>query len=278
MERRRVLLAINKSELKANLCDVAYWDGEMVKTISNDKWDISLGAPIGVVVIPSGILSDGLARIVSLQPPGVTGAPTTSNVKMKWSTAATDTSLLNYNKVPSLVDSQSTISSANSAYLPSDKFNSEQSVADTSAYYYNTVNTKAPSPYKNGMLNPDYDVVLVNNNCLSDFDGLGNSIALAEYGTTHTASNAAYKYNDGASSQQWYLPSAGELGFLIARFVAINTVISALGGVSVVIGDLWSSTEIASSAAWGISSVNGAVNTYSKTGTRYVRPFSKLNF
>lgn len=276
--RRRALLTINKSELKANLCDVAYWDGEMVKTISNNKWNDSLGTPIGVVVIPSGILSDGLARIVSLQPPGVTGSPTTSNVKMKWSTVSTDTSLLNYNKVPSLVDNQSTISSANLAYLPSDKFTSEQSVADTSAYYYNTVNTKAPSPYNDGMLNPDYDAVLANNNCLRDFNGLGNSIALAEYGTTYTASNAAYKYNDGASSQRWYLPSAGELGFLIARFVAINTVISSLGGISVIIGNLWSSTEIASSAAWGISSVNGAVKTYSKTGTNYVRPFSKLDY
>lgn len=276
--RRRALLTINKSELKANLCDVAYWDGEMVKTISNNKWNDSLGTPIGVVVIPSGILPDGVARIVSLQPPGVTGAPTTSNVRMKWSTAATDTSLLNYNKVPSLADNQSTISSANSAYLPSDKFNSEQSVADPSAYYYSTINTKAPSPYKNGMLNPDYDTVLANNNCLSDFDGLRNSIALAEYGTTHTASNAAYKYNDGVSSQQWYLPSAGELGFLIARFVAINTVISSLGGISVIIGNLWSSTEIAANGAWYILGSTGFVNTASKTQTYYVRPFSKLDY
>lgn len=276
--RRRALLATNKSELKANLCDVAYWDGSGVKTISNDKWDSSLGTPIGVVVIPSGILPDGVARIVSLQPPSVTGSPTVSNVSMKWSTVATDTSLLNYYKVPSLVDNQSTISSANSAYLPSDKFNSEQSVADTSAYYYNTINTKAPSPYSDGMLNPDYNAVLDNNNCLSDFDGLGNSIALAEYGTTHTASNAAYKYNDGVSSQQWYLPSAGELGFLIARFVAINTVISSLGGISVIIGNLWSSTEVAANGAWYILGSTGFVNTASKTKAYYVRPFSKLDY
>ena len=44
--------------------DIAYWDGEEVKCVSKDRWDASLGSPIGVVVMSSRI--NGASRIIPI--------------------------------------------------------------------------------------------------------------------------------------------------------------------------------------------------------------------
>ena len=264
------------SNTSANLCDVAYWDGSSINTTSIDNWSTSLGTPIGVVVIPSGILPDGMARIVSLQ--GTNSGGTASNHStMIWCRGNTDTSLTNYYKVP-IINSKQTVSGNNySAYLPSDNFSAVQSILDPKAYYDSTSSTKIPSPYSNGVLNPGYCMENFSNP-LSDFDGLNNTKTLVGLGTGYTAANAAYNYTDSISDCEWYLPAAGEMGFLIARFKAINNIISQLGGVAVPSDYLWSSSENNITYAYYLNTSNGYVNYDNKDSNYYyVRPFGLLS-
>ena len=278
--RRGILTQTNGgggNYITCNVGDVAYWDGSSIQTIEKEGWDTSLGTPIGVVVIPSNFLPDGKARIVSLKAVNSSGNATTSHSGMLWGNTSTDTTLTNYTKVP-ITDSNQEVSGSNSkGYLPSDNFTAEQSIVDPSAYYsYNDNNNQIPSPYTNGKLNPDYCMEISGNNALSDFNGLSNTQVLVGLGSDYVAANAAWNYSDGVSNTQWYLPSAGELGFMVARFKAINNTISMLSGVVIPSYAFWSSTEYSSVYAYHISTGNGPVYNYSKNNNNYVRPFAIL--
>ena len=263
----------------ANVGDVAYWDGSKVKTVPLSDWNTSLGTPVGVVVIPTGFAPDGKARIVSLKAVDSSGNASTSHQDMVWGPWNTNTSLTDYDDIP-ILDSNQELSSSggNYGYLPLDDASfAFQSKVDTSAYYfYSNHGDYIPSPYSNGELNHDYCVELSDNNRLSDFNGLSNTEVLVGLGSNYVAANAAYIYTDGASNTQWYLPSAGELGFLVARINAINNTISTLGEVVVTFDSMWSSTENSNRYASYIFMGNGLVTGGSKDAKYYVRPFATL--
>ena len=142
-----------------------------------------------------------------------------------------------------------------------------------------------PSPYlgDDKTLNPEYSKEILsgdtNVNVLSDFNGASNTEYLVGLGTGYTAANAAHNYDGGVTGTdiQWYLPAAGELGFIIPRFNAINATIQSVGGVAVA-GDLpfWSSSEYSSNHAYRVNSSNGYVRSYTKYNTYYVRAFACL--
>ena len=70
----------------------------------------------------------------------------------------------------------------------------------------------------------------------------------------------------------------GELGYLIVRFNTINTSISAVGGITIPVGDtFWSSTECSSLSVYYLNTGNGNVGYGRKTDSRYYRPFAILN-
>ena len=261
--------------------DVAYWNGSSVKTIPHSKWNPSLGTPIGVVVVPEGFAPDGKPRIVSLLYVDASGNTSTSSKTMKWSNVSVDTSLTNFTKVPTTDNNGSTSTGSNNyGYLPSDKFTGTISFVDPKAKY-NTTSNLIPSPYLGDVPNPEYyNEILssdINVNALSDFNGLSNTETLVGLGADYVAANAAYKYNDGASNLQWYLPAMGELGYLMPRFNEINSVITALGGVAVRWSDrFWSSSEYSSSLAYSLYTSNGYVYDGNKSNNGYVRPFSIL--
>jgi hypothetical protein len=257
--------------------DVAYWDGFSVKTTPLSKWDGTMGTPIGVVVVPEGFAPDGRPRIVSLKYVDKSG--NTSSTTMKWSTVSVDTELTNYTKVPTTDNAGSTSTgSSYDGYLPSDKFTKAISFVDPKAKYYNSTYPMIPSPYLGDVPNPEYYKEISGyNNALSDFNGLSNTETLVGLGSDYVAANVAYKYNDGASNLQWYLPAMGELGYLMPRFNEINNVITALGGVAVSkYYGLWSSSEGNSSSAYHLAAPHGGVYIYSKSDSHYVRPFSIL--
>ena len=262
-----------------SLCDIAYWDGSAVKTVSKDNWSTSLGTPIGVVVIPEGMLPDGKARMVGLKPVDSSGNPSSSHVNIVWGSADTDTSLTNYTKVPTTDNAGSTSTGSNSyGYLPSDKFTGTTSYVDSAAKYRTTSNL-IPSPYLyNGgelAFNPEYSKAIEGNNALSDFNGLSNTEALIGLGTGYTAANACWNYFDGVSNTQWYLPATGELGFLMPRFNEINSALTSVGGVAVVSSDnFWSSSEYSSNDAYYLNPGNGSINYFNKNDINSVRAFS----
>ena len=260
----------------ANLCDIAYWDGSAVKTISKDKYTTDLGTAIGVVVIPEGMLPDGKARIMGLKPVDKNGNASDEYVYMTWGGYGTDTTLTNYAVVTTTDNAGSTSTGSNSyGYLPSDKFTDAQSIVDGKAKYSRTSNL-IPSPYlgDDKTLNLEYYKEISGyNNVLSDFNGLSNTEVLVGLG--YQAANAAWKYKDAANSTvQWYLPAMGELGFLMPRFNEINNAVTGVGGVAVSDSiDFWSSSESSRDKAYALTPSNGHVYRNNKDYLIYVCVF-----
>lgn len=262
-----------------SLCDIAYWDGSSVQTTTLNKWSDSLGTPIGVVVIPEGVLPDGKARMIGLKPVDDSGNASSSHVGMFWGPSGTDTLLTNFDGVPTTDNSGSTTTgSADTGFLPSDAFTGTQSFVDAQAKYSQSLNL-IPSPYLNDTtMNPAYSEVISGyNNALSDFNGLSNTQTLVDLGSDYIAANAAWNYSDGVSSTQWYLPAMGELGFLMPRFNAINAAITAMGGIAIDSRDhFWSSSEFKGTIAYYLRTDYGVVGRSTKVYNRYVRPFGVL--
>lgn len=231
-----------------SLCDIAYWDGSTVCTVSQSEWNSSLGTPVGVVIIPEGFAPDGKARMVGLKYATLAGTSSDSSVSLKWGLSGIDTSLTNYTRIPTTDNAGSTSTGSDHyGYLPSDNFTDTQSYVDPLAKYAGSSNL-IPSPYlgDNRTFNPEYSKVISgHNNALSDFDGLGNTQTLVGLGTGYAAANACWNYDGGVSDTniQWYLPAAGELGFLVCRLKAINEAIATVGGVAVDSSHFWSSSE-----------------------------------
>lgn len=261
--------------LPIGMGDIAYWDASagVVKTTPKTKWSSNLGTPVGVVVIPEGMLPDGKARIIGLK----------SDVTKSWGTYGTDVSeLTNYNKVPTTDNAGSTSTgSSGYGYLPSDKFTGATSFVDSTAKYNGSSNL-IPSPYlgDNKTLNPEYSKEILsrdtNVNCLSDFNGLSNTEVLVGLGTDYAAAQYCWSYSDDSSNLQWYLPAAGELGFIMPRFNAINASITAVGGSSVSSYCFWSSSEYSSYSAYYVRTDYGDVYYNFKDSDYDVRPFAVL--
>lgn len=259
--------------------DIAYWDGSAVCTITQSEWDSSLGTPVGVVVIPEGMLPDGKARMVGLKYATSAGTSSDSSVLLDWGPSGTDTSLTNYTNVPITDNAGSTSTGSDGyGYLPSDSFTGTQSYVDPLAKY--SVSSRLiPSPYlgDNRTFNPEYSKAISgSNNALSDFDGLGNTQTLVGLGAEYVAANACWNYKDGVSNTQWYLPALGELGFLACRRNVINEAITTVGGIAVPNTTFWSSTENSSSNAYEVSMSSGYVYEYYMKGDHFVRAFAVL--
>ena len=262
-----------------SLGDIAYWNGWKVKTIAKDKWDSSLGTPIGVVVIPEGMLPDGKARMISLKDVDENGNASSSLNGIEWSVERTDTSLTRYTQVPITLDNKITSSSDSYGCLPSDKFSALASFADPKSFYnYDNYDRFIPSPYlgDDKTMNPDYSMDISGNNALSDFNGLQNTEVLVGLGSDYTAANAAWNYKDGVSDTQWYLPAMGELGFLMLRLNAINETISEVGEVVIDEERIWSSSECSNFTVYGLTCKNGYVQSYNKITINNIRPFGML--
>jgi hypothetical protein len=258
--------------------DVAYWDGSKVKTTPLSKWNTSLGTPVGVVVVPVGFAPDGKIRIISLKCVDAGGNQSNSNVSIPWGGFGVDTSLTNYTMVPITDNTGSTASASNDyGYLPSDKLTGTTSFVDPKAKYYMD-SYLIPSPYLGDTPNPEYYKTISGNNVLSDFNGLNNTQTLVGLGSDYGAANAAWKYNDGSSDLQWYLPAMGELGYLLPRFNEINNTIAILGGV--IIGNnnnFWSSSEYDTYYAYFFETTNNCAYYTYRIGGLSVRPFAILD-
>lgn len=229
-------------------------------------------------MIPENMLPDGKPRIISLKYVDTSGNTSTSAIGIAWGGYATDTSLTKFAKVPITDNAGSTSSGSNSyGYLPSDSFTGATSYVDSKAKYKET-RALIPSPYlgDDKTLNPEYCIAISKNNALGDFNGLSNTQTLVGLGTRYTAANAAYKYNDGASNLQWYLPAMGELGFLMPRFKKINNTITALGGEAVGSSSFWSSSDYSDYRARYLNTSNGFATNKEKDYSYYVRPFALL--
>ena len=256
--------------------DVAYWDGSRVKTISYSKWDSSLGTPIGVVAVPKGFAPDGKTRIVSLKFVDSNGQPTLSQyAPMAFGGKDIDTPLTNYAYLPITTNIDNTANDFDSTgSLPSDRYSDVLSFVDNKAGYKATATTFIPSSFIGNKPNPEYYKIIEGGNALSDFNGLQNTQILVGLGSDYIAANNAYKYTDGVSNLQWYLPAIGELGYTWVRNKELNDIIKSLGGENVTsLYSIVSSTERSSGSIYYVA-LTGVIGASSKSNTFSVRPFA----
>ena len=164
-----------------------------------------------------------------------------------------------------------------SCFLPSDYFDTYPNPYDEGTYYYIGTLSRTyhagPSPYlTDGAKNEIYHSTANNSNVLADMDGRGNTEKILEFdnhystswqtastiyhvetGTSlsHPAAQCCWRYHTiGTNQGDWYLPSAGEIGYLVVRWKAINNsilkIIKILGPIAILLhigGYFWSSTE-----------------------------------
>ena len=259
---------------------IVYKSGSDLLTIDYTLWDASMGTPVGILVIPEGFAPDGKARMLSLNWASSSSTSSTSASSMKWGPTGTDTSLTNHKRVPTTDNAGSTTTgSISSGYLPSDKFTGAISYVDSTVRYYSSSYTPyIPSPYLGNKPNPAYYAPISGySNAFADFDGKGNTDVLVALGADYVAANAARNYKaTGAEEIEWYLPSMGELGYMMARFNKIETALTKVNAPQVGRSAYWSSTESASSYAYYVEMNSGGAETNGKNCSYYARPFALL--
>jgi hypothetical protein len=138
-----------------------------------------------------------------------------------------------------------------------------------------------PSPYLtvDGKNEPNpayYAEISGYNNALSDFTGLSNTQILVELDSAkHRAANHCWTYSDGVSTTQWYLPSIGELGYMMPRVNEINAGLAAVFAVQLDSSCIcWSSSECSSNTAYTVQTNVGYVQCLYKGSSHYTRPWA----
>ena len=272
--------------------------------------------PIGIVVIPAShnVYGDDSCGIISLRPmdywtPSIGG---NSEQGMYWGVYDTNISALpDLDRVP-FIGTGSNVGDVNSTVIgyqssgciPSDKFSAVQCPHDTDAYYYTSVDIieQAPSPYlTDGSRNPAYYQTTPpssTDNCLADFDGIGNTAkiiaqrGIKDYSSWKPSYNSEddYQaasccdmfYTEGTQQGDWYLPAMGELGYIMPPFNKINKAItkikfaySSYAGIYLQSDrGYWSSTEDKNKYARSLYIPDGSANRKAKNDNKiYVRAF-----
>ena len=262
--------------------DIAYFSNKTgaIETIAFDKYNYDLGEAIGVVVIPTGMLPDGRARIVGFAYMTENGNYADSPADVRWiKTIFNGTDLPKFGAVPTTDNKgSSTVGWNLVGYLPSDNFSGIQSYTDPQSKYVSSV-PFIPSPYSGDSktLNTQYNAYNLNANALSDFSGKETTDQIKYiFQSDSIAANAATSYHDIADLS-WYLPSIGELGIMMARLNTINTSINYIDyGAIINNTTLWSSTSVSDILAFYLNTENGQISQKNKTTQCAVRPFAMI--
>ncbi len=221
------------------LGDYLHSNGNIDNTLSNDI--------IGICVIPSKFLPDGLARFMSFP-----------QSKSGWNL---DINIGEYKKLlPSRISGEL----LSWGYL-------------SSKGYRSLVSSCLPD----GSFNPDFLIDLPQGNAFQDYKGYENTEKYKKkYGESQELENAfstCFRISPSYRKSEWYLPAIGELAISFEKKSLINSAINvSLPGVVLSTGLYWSSSEFDSRYAWGINTSNGEVFSSFKDNPDYTRPFLAL--
>ena len=259
-------------------------------TYSTDLFPLEQYTPIGIVVVPSSHTDDGTARVMSLASMDYNNPDngnTNGHVNIAWGGYSSDISTLpNLTQAPSIGDSPTELTgeqalkewlNVSTPKMCSDYYDNKYRNPYDTATCYSRSYQCVPSPYLNdGSKNPIYHSTENTGNAYADMDGKGNTekILAVDNGVStswqtastitnntssstntqpHTAAQCCWRYHTvGTQQGDWYLPSAGEVGYLVSRWKAINNSIDKLvsSGVEALAlpasHNWWSSTEYSS--------------------------------
>lgn len=296
-------------------------DKKIVVDINNptDRFPIDRYNPLAVIVIPSShdVYGTGEAGAMSLVEMNIdntlTGGIGTSLLAGNYINVDT---LHKFKDVPhigtlnDLKDSlQGIITDSNNGFLPSDMFFTDGTICPHNAnfkYKYSSIDwVGVPSPYlTDGSRNPMYYQTTTpssEDNCLANFNGRGDTDKILTYrgikdyqtwvpnNSTPTdfpgVSLCDMFHPDGTSQGDWYLPSCGELGYVLSYYSKINNILSLIKE-----NNTWSYTyavQFSNTAyymtsslrsdggGWYIDSVNGRLATDSSRGN--IRAFIRIS-
>ena len=112
----------------------------------------------------------------------------------------------------------------------------------------------------------------------ADWQGKNNTRVVLEFWLETGYSCPAFEYvnsykTEGTKAGDWYLPAAGELNAIYGNKDVLNIALGKIGGTKLGTDLYWSSTQLASNIAYGMSFSDGNVsyNNY-KSDNAYVRP------
>lgn len=261
---------VHYNPLVAKLYDYLYEDG------SFGKKDATKTA-IGVCVIPGGVLPDGKARFMSLKemtltPPNEGG----SDTYIYWGGYGSD--------IPSLTNFQTVVTGdTTAAGTNGDGF------VPRNGSYLSTPHIPSPidyfSAYSSAGATSDLDgkantekILAVDNAASTAWQTAASITNVDSTATVHPAAQCCWRFNPGSTNQgDWYLPSIGELAFIMPNFNDLQTAISDVSGVQLGASDnYWSSTMYDEVNAWHVSTNGGYVNNDTKNFGTYVRAFLAL--
>ncbi len=255
--------------LVAKLYDYLYEDG------SFGKKDATKTA-IGVCVIPGGVLPDGKARFMSLK--GMTSTSPNeggSDTIIYWGGYRSDiSSLTNFQTV---VTGDTKAEGTNGyGYVPKNGSYSGTSHIPSPIKYFSAYSSSGATSDLDGKANTEK--ILAVDNAASTAWQTAASITNDSTATVHPAAQCCWRFNPGSTNQgDWYLPSMGELAFIMPNYNDLQTAISDVSGVQLYDdGSYWSSTESDDDHAWRVSTSDGYVSDDTKCNYVYGRAFLAL--
>lgn len=277
---------------------------------SASAYPIATYVPVGIVVVPASHnhYADLKCAIMSLNHMNCNTPQTGGNCQfIYWGEETDISSLLNLDKTPYVGSNgnvgENVIGETGESYLPID----DPTVNTVNNPYDNKTNYKfndekySPSPYNNdGTFNTEYSRITSPSstaNCLADFDGYNNTKKILEvrgerdYNSWKpnestpsdypAASCCDMYYTVGTNQGDWYLPSAGELGYLAVRSRTINDSINKLidnglnNAYAIHYDDMYySSSESSNLNIVAISANIGQIARYDKTYGGYIIAFT----
>lgn len=213
------------------------------------------------------------------------------------------------------INIEESIISNSKAYLPSSSVAGEESKLAKKLYYKSPPYSVSPFIYKDTKYLPNSEFYTMSDYAQADMNGKGNTDALLErvtisnwktsssiennwqtsfsFGKTyryHPAACCCWRYHiDGVDNQgDWYLPSIGELCYMVPFLQehqkAVNAINNVFGGSYPVLGHnqnnfaitLVSSSEVDTDSFWAITPISGMIRTSEKrslgTKARAFRP------
>lgn len=274
--------------------------------------------PVAVVVVPYSHTSDGKVVGMSLKMFGKNKWLLRDNFTSVFAETEDNNSFARRRYIDSIIKSTTnegeTLTTLSTGYLPSDVFYNEESVTSNTIDPYTkwrTVNmhSSSPSPY---LITDEKSLVYHNSvvrNAFSDMNGRNNIpsdsdlVNVGDKSVFKTLFECEqYSIVPFVAAGQWYLPSIGELGYLMVRFAQIKYAIEKIksavnyygnGIINIQVDELtttekdiydedvsivyWSSTYgDARSAVWTLSLRNAMVTRAEVSETFNFRAFARF--